>query len=191
MELIGAELAGDRAAGQVGCLAPATLTWLWTAATSRVVKYGFGIRYADLEPPRTGTFDGRSIVLDPDVAFEMQCFVLLHLFGHSVQWVAPDIEHKLEPLVSTKDKEEFLVVLKDYEYEAARFGLTLLHEAGIGDLDEWFADFVETDWVYVDGFYRTGSLPQWRSCIRKAPAPIEALAIPRLVHRDVQVRFAF
>jgi hypothetical protein len=28
-------------------------------------------------------------VIDPDVGFEMQCFLLLHLFGHSVQWVAP------------------------------------------------------------------------------------------------------
>ena len=61
-------------------------------------KYGFAIEYRDLEPPRTGIFDGLRIVIDPDVGFEMQCFLLLHLFGHSVQWVAPSIEHKLGDL---------------------------------------------------------------------------------------------
>src|SRR5262245_15207154 len=30
-------------------------------------------------------FDGLRIAIDPDVAFEMQCFVLLRLFGHSAQ----------------------------------------------------------------------------------------------------------
>ena len=38
---------------------------------------------SDLEAPRTGTFNGRTITLDPDVGFEMQCFILLHLFGYS------------------------------------------------------------------------------------------------------------
>ena len=54
---------------------------LWGRACSGVVKHGFVIEYRDLEPPRTGIFDGLRIVIDPDVAFEMQCFLLLHLFG--------------------------------------------------------------------------------------------------------------
>jgi len=92
------------------------------AASSGIVKKGFAIEYRDLEPPRTGIFDGLRIVIDPDVGFEMQCFLLLHLFGHSVQWVAPSIEHKLEALQHTPDKAQFMRVLQAYEMEAAGFG---------------------------------------------------------------------
>jgi hypothetical protein len=88
--LLSHEIAGTR----VGHMPTHELIDIWTAVSSGVVKQGFAIEYRDLEPPRTGIFDGLRIVLDPDVGFEMQCFLLLHLFGHSVQWVAPSIEHK-------------------------------------------------------------------------------------------------
>src|SRR4029078_880348 len=94
----------------------------WPAAASGSVKRGFALEYRDLEPPRTGIFDGLKIVIDPDVDFEMQCFLLLHLFGHSVQWVAPSLAPKLDALQNTTDKELFLRVLHDYELEAAGFG---------------------------------------------------------------------
>ena len=89
----------------------------------------------------------------------MQCFLLLHLFGHSVQWVAPSIEHKLDDLQHTDDKARFMQVLHDYEFEAAGFGLQLLHERGVTDLDQWYSDFVETDWRYVERYYQTDQLP--------------------------------
>jgi hypothetical protein len=129
------------------------------AITPGVVKRGFTLEYRDLEPPRTGIFDGLTIVIDPDVDFEMQCFVLLHLFGHSVQWVAPALIHKLDALQNTTDKEQFLQVLRDYEYEAAGYALTLLHDLGIRDLDAGLA----TSWPpiavccrYYRGPFRPG-----------------------------------
>src|SRR5262245_14282174 len=93
----GSELVGARRpeTQRVGAMPSDALIEVWTKTSSRVVKYGFAVEYRDLEPPRTGIFDGRQIVIDPDVPFEMQCFVLLHLFGHSVQWVAPELESKL------------------------------------------------------------------------------------------------
>lgn len=167
------------------------LALVWTRCTSAIVKYGFGIEYRDLEPTRTGIFDGRRLVIDPDVGFEMQCFVLLHLFGHSVQWVAPTIEHKLAALTETTEKEAFLRVLKAYEYEAGCFGLQLLSEVGLGDLNAWFSDFVATDWKYVERFYREGRIPPWEECLIHHASLITPTAIPPLVHRDVQVRYAF
>src|SRR5437868_2726554 len=125
----GSELVGSRRSEtQVGRLPVERLVKLWNAVSSGVVKRGFVIEYRDLEPPRTGIFDGLRIVIDPDVEFEMQCFVLLHLFGHSVQWVAPSLAHKLNALQNTADKERFLRVLHDYEHEAAGYGLTLLND---------------------------------------------------------------
>jgi hypothetical protein len=144
-----------------------------------------------LEPPRTGVFNGLAITLDPDVDFEMQCFILLHLFGHSVQWTAPALEHKLDALQHTQDKEQFLRVLHDYEFEAARFGMQLLHEAGVRDRDQWYSDFVATDALYVDRFYREGAIPPWSECVLQGQPLIEPAPIPPIRHRQVAVRFAF
>jgi len=187
----GSELVGTRGETLVGRLPAERLVPLWTAITSAVVKRGFALEYRDLDPPRTGIFDGLKIVIDPDVDFEMQCFVLLHLFGHSVQWVAPSLVRKLDALQNTADKDRFLQVLHDYEHEAAGFGLRLLHELGIHDLDDWFSDFVATDWRYVERYYREDRIPPWRECLAAGAPPVKELAIPPLVHRQVEVRFAF
>src|SRR4051812_47891478 len=127
MTIPGHDLVGTRKPVSllVGQMPTDPLVEVWTKVTSGIVKRGFVIEYRDLEPPRTGIFDGLRIVVDPDVGFEMQCFILLHLFGHSVQWVAPELESKLHALQNTPDKEQFMQVLHDYELEAARFGLQL------------------------------------------------------------------
>ena len=181
------EVVGTR----VGHMPTHELVQLWAAASAGVVKRGFAIEYRDLEAPRTGIFDGLRIVIDPDVGFEMQCFLLLHLFGHSVQWVAPSIEHKLEALQHTQDRARFMQVLHDYELEAAGFGLQLLRERGITDQDRWYSDFVHTDWRYVERYYETDTLPPWEECLVSGGPLIEPRPIPPLTHRQVEVRFAF
>src|SRR5437867_1827292 len=132
--LAGHEVHGARLVGQCPS---SDLVDLWGRVCSGIVKQGFVIEYRDLDPPKTGIFDGLRIVLDPDVGFEMQCFLLLHLFGHSVQWVAPSLEHKLEDLKHTQDKARFMKVLHDYEPEAASSGLQLMREPAITRLDPW------------------------------------------------------
>src|SRR4051794_41243924 len=122
-QLSGHELVGQRRTS------PGSLVELWFKVTSAIVKYGFTIEYRDLEPPRTGIFDGLRITIDPDNDFEMQCFILLHLFGHSVQWVSPELHPKLDDLQFAQDKSLFMQALHEYEFEAARFGMQLMHEA--------------------------------------------------------------
>jgi hypothetical protein len=184
----GHELVGTRL---VGALPTTDMVALWSTVSSAIVKRGFTIEYRDLEPPRTGIFDGLRIVIDPDVGFEMQCFLLLHLFGHSVQWVAPSIEHKLKDLQHTDDKATFMQVLHDYEFEAAGFGMQLLRDAGVTHLDQWYSDFVETDWRYVERYYETDRIPDWKTCVISGCPLLEPRPIPPLVHRQVEVRFAF
>lgn len=191
MSFTGSEIVGARGGTLVGRLPPMRLTELWTKITSAIVKRGFVVEYRDLALPRTGIFDGLRIVIDPDVGFEMQCFVLLHLFGHSIQWVAPSLAHKLTALQETQDKSRFMQVLHDYEYEAAQFGLRLLHDVGIEDLDTWYSDFVATDWRYVERFYCEDRIPPWDECVVAGAPLVRTAAIPPLVHRQVEVRFAF
>lgn len=187
----GHELVGHRRPALVGQLPAKALIDIWKRTSSRVIKHGFQLELRDLEPPRTGIFDGLRIVIDPDVEFEMQCFVLLHLFGHSVQWIAPSLAENLVALQSTTDKARFMQVLRDYEHQAGRFGLTLLHEAGIRDQDAWYSDFVETDWRYVERYYQTDQIPPWEECLTSACDVIQPLSIPQLVRRQVEVRYAF
>ena len=175
----------------IGALPSSDMVELWIKITSGIVKRGFAIEYRDLEPPKTGIFDGLRIVIDPDVGFEMQCFLLLHLFGHSVEWVAPSIEHKLDALQHTPDKKEFMKVLEAYEMEAARYALQLLHERGVTNQDRWFSDFVHTDWRYVERYYELDALPPWSECVVSGGPLVAPQPIPELKHRQVEVRFAF
>jgi len=186
--LPGHEIVGARL---VGHLPSADMVDVWSKVSSGIVKHGFAIEYRDLDPPRTGIFDGLRIVIDPDVGFEMQCFLLLHLFGHSVQWVAPSIEHKLEDLRATTDKARFMQVLHDYEFEAAGFGMQLLHDRGVTGLEQWYSDFVHTDWRYVERYYQTETIPPWQDCVVSGCPLVEARPIPELRLRQVEVRFAF
>jgi hypothetical protein len=187
----GHELVGHRRPGLVGRLSAQRLVELWPRAASRAVKYGFVVELADLEPPRTGIFDGLKIVIDPDVPFEMQCFALLHLFGHSVQWTAPSLASELDDLRHTTEKATFMKVLEAYEYRAAGFGRQLLDETEVVGLDRWYSDFVVTDWKYVERFYQTDVIPPWEECLTEAASLVEPIAIPRLEHRRVEVRYAF
>lgn len=103
---------------------------------------GFQFAVTIWKNPRTGTFDGLTITIDPDVAYAMQCFILLHLFGHSVQWGALKLAPSLDALQNTDDKEAFLKTLRAYEFEAAEIGMQLMHETGIHDWPQWYSDFV-------------------------------------------------
>jgi hypothetical protein len=66
-----------------------------------------------------------------------------------------------------------------------------MHQVSVTTLDQWYSDFVETDWRYVERFYQTDQLPDWKSCVVSGCRLIAPTPIPELRHREVQVRFAF
>ena len=158
----GHELVGTRLVGE---LPTADMVELWARSRPAIVKHGFVIEYRDLEPPRTGIFDGLRIVIDPDVGFEMQCFLLLHLFGHSVQWVAPSIEHKLERPAAHRGQSAVHAGAARLRVRGGRLRHAADARAGVTDLDQWYSDFVETDWRYVERYYETDPLPDWKTCV--------------------------
>jgi hypothetical protein len=167
------------------------LVKLWPRICTGVVDYGFEISLRRLEPPKTGIFNGEQILLDPDQDLEQQCFTLLHLFGHSVQWVAPTLRRQLDGIQSRDDFERFMTALRAYEFGAARYGLQLLHEQGFRDLDPWLSDFVEADWRYVEHFYRTGQLGDMAQFAVRDAKLIQPAPIPPLRHCKVEPQFSF
>ena len=179
------------ATSRVGRLPADQVALLWQKVVAGIAGYGFAIEFRPLEPPRTGTFDGLRISVDPVGDLETRCFIVVHLFGHSVQWVAPSLESSLDALQNTEDRVHFMEVLHDYELAAAGYGLQLMHEVGLNELDQWFSDFVETDWRYVECYYRTGQVPSLRSCLAGGCRLIKPTLIPALRHRRIEVRYAF
>src|SRR4051794_39403962 len=65
-----------------------------------------------------------------------------------------------------------------YERDASRYGITLLHEVGVHDLDGWLSDFSACDRAYLEQFYRTGEKRPPMELWREGTAVLEPLPIP-------------
>src|SRR5690606_27670702 len=74
--------------------------------------------------------------------------------------------------------EEQLRELGDYEHQACRYSLQLLHDAGIRDLDQWLSDFAACDRAYLMHLYRTGEKRPFRSFWRADAPLVTPLSIP-------------
>lgn len=141
-------------------------------------RYGLPVVITDVPDPFTGDLDGARILVDYDLDAEDALFILVHLFGHTVQWnVSPD-DRALGLLEVRDPSEELLAALSRYERTAARYSLQLFHDAGIQDLDQWLSDFAACDIEYLIHFYRTGKKRAFRSFWQGGAPRLVPLAIP-------------
>ena len=87
--------------------------------------YKIRILTTDVPDPLTGDLDGVEIEIDYAVTPEQRLFLLLHLFGHTVQWntspVAFDLGRPRQPPVD----ETLIPAIVDYEREAAGYALAV------------------------------------------------------------------
>lgn len=148
-------------------------------AVTRIEKrWGIPVRVKDVPNPFTGDLDGAEIHVDYDLEAEDALFILVHLFGHTVQWnVDPELR-KLGELRGAGHPPETIAALAEYERQACRYSLQLLHELGVRDLDQWLADFAACDLEYLVHFYRHGDKPPFRSFWRDGQPLLDPLAIP-------------
>jgi len=65
-----------------------------------------------------------------------------------------------------------------YEGEAARYGLTLFHQTGITDVDQWFSNYTSADQAYLLHFYRTCDKGEFKNFWRENAPLVEPKAIP-------------
>jgi len=155
-------------------------------------RYGLAVRIADVLDPNTGDFDGVSISLDHAQNLDMALFVLLHLFGHTVQW---NVSQELRALgiasVAIPVDPALLPAIHEYERRASALGLSLLHACGVRDLDQWLADYCEADWRYLERYYATGEKLPFDAVLRSGAARLDPLPIPEFAPRRWVSRYSF
>jgi hypothetical protein len=141
-------------------------------------RYDIPVIISDVTDPFTGDLDGREIKVDYDQSWEDALFIVVHLFGHTVQWNTNERARTIGTVVTLSPDAQQLAELHDYEQTACRYSLQLLHEAGVRDLDQWVADFAACDWGYLQHFYLTGQKRAFRTFWTDGNAILEPLAIP-------------
>lgn len=154
-------------------------------------KYGVEVVISDVVDPNTGDFDGERILVDYEQDLEVALFVLVHLFGHTVQWNTSEAYRNLGLEVAVGKTPEELVAIHEYEQGATRLGIALLHQAGVRELDGWASDWWRADYEYLLHFYRTGEKLDVRSLLVRGGEPLAPLPIPAFTPQRFASRFSF
>jgi hypothetical protein len=118
--------------------------------------YGIHVVTRDIPDPLTGDLDGAEIDIDYAVSPEQKLFLLAHLFGHTVQWNVDSTNFEIGRQYKPPVDEGLIPAIIAYEGEAACYGLAMLHQIGITEIDQWFCNYTASDQAYLLHFYRTG-----------------------------------
>jgi hypothetical protein len=141
-------------------------------------RYGVPVVVSDVVNPYTGDLDGAEIRIDYENSIEDALFILVHLFGHTVQWNLSEYNRRIGYEVQENPSEEKLAELERYEREACRYSLQLFHDAGVRDLDQWLADVSACDFAFLRAFYETKEKHEFRSFWREGTPRLQPLPIP-------------
>lgn len=152
--------------------------------------YGIPVRITDVPHPFTGDLDGAEIHVDYDEDPETALFILVHLFGHTVQWNLSERAREIGLAVfDLEPTEENLAELKVYEVQACQYSMQLMHDAGIRDFDQWLSDFAACDFAYLKHFYLTREKREFRSFWRRNSPMVTPLAVPEFQPRKLISRW--
>jgi hypothetical protein len=150
-------------------------------------RWGIPVRVRDVPDPFTGDLDGAEIHVDYDLDAEDTLFIVVHLFGHTVQWNC-DADARAIGMHAGPWDDATLARLRAYETDACRYSMQLFHDAGVHDLDQWLSDFAACDYAYLEHFYKTGDKRPFRTFWRDghrclSPLPIPAFSPQRWLSR--------
>lgn len=144
-------------------------------------RYGVPVRVRDVPAPFTGDLDGAEIHVDYEVDAESALFILVHLFGHTVQWNLSERARELSHLQTTHQgpmAADLREELHQFEREACEYSLQLLHDAGVIELDQWVSDYAACDFAYLMHFYDTGETAAFKSFWKPDQPLLRPRAIP-------------
>lgn len=142
-------------------------------------RYRIPVLTFDVKDPFTGDLDGREIHIDYLVHPDERLFLIAHLFGHTVQWSVRPSSRNTGKALTIPVPEPMIESVLGFEREAASYGLKLLHNNRIKDLDQWFADYSACDLAYLTHYYRTGEKKAAKSFWKLNQPLIVAKPIPR------------
>ncbi len=151
--------------------------------------YGVAVSFVAMAPPFTGDLDGAEVRIDADHETGTGFFTLAHLFGHTVQWNTCDRARQIGGNQPGRYSAAELAEVRAYEREASRYGLQLLHETGIADLDQWLADFAAADLAFLTHFYATGERKPAADLWIAGQPLLQPLAIPAFAPRRYKFRW--
>jgi len=154
------------------------------------VDFGVPVRVGKVPPPFNGDLNGAEVIVDDDETWESRVFLALHLFGHTVQWNLDEENVKVGAGLAIPVPEAEIRRVRAYEAEACRYGLALLHRAGVHGLDGWFSDYAACDYAYLVHYYRTGEIRPFRSFWRHGTPRVRRLPIPAFTPRRIRSRSA-
>jgi len=152
--------------------------------------YSLRVNVGPVTGSYTGQFDGKEIWVDLDKDPEEAVFILVHLFGHTVQW---NLDEELRVLGQANSgvKEEDLPRIYQYERQASQFGLALLEETGELCLARWLTNCFGADWKFLARFYRTGEKVRFEREEGADEPLLVALPIPSFFPQRWQPRVSF
>lgn len=124
---------------------------------TQVRNLGLLINYTKfVDPFFKGDLDGKTIFIGEQLSAEEKVFDLLHLSGHCIQWNTSETLRKLGSTLYRNPDTALLNSLQLYEWQANCYGLSILHKAGIYELDEWLDEKYLDDMMSLIHFYKTG-----------------------------------
>lgn len=125
--------------------------------------YALPIIISDVPDPFTGDLDGAKIQVDYAEDIESALFIIVHLFGHTVQWNTSEASREIGYKLYPNPDDAMIKKLHEYEYEACCLSLQLFHDAGVHDLDQWLSDYAACDFAFLIDFYKTGVKKPFKS----------------------------
>ncbi len=149
------------------------------AAVERLIeaRYGVPVVISDVPAPFTGDLDGAEIRVDYDLDAEDALFIVVHLFGHTVQWNVSPEARAIAKHPGPWDAAH-LAQLRAYERQACEYSLALFHDAGVHDLDQWLADFSACDYAYLEHVFTTGEKRPFRAFWQDGQPPLTPRPVP-------------
>lgn len=177
--------------------------YCWIVVGMTALNHGIKVREAALKTKVTGDFNGLEIIIRSDLSWEMKLFIMVHLFGHTVQFNHSPALREIGMKRWTRQElkeEKNIKTICDYERMAARYGLWLLHMSGIDFLDQWASDWSNGDLKYLLMLYTTGAkyeltgrfLKQYKEeYIKFGSKLIKPLRVPKFTPQEWPSRFSF
>ena len=149
--------------------------------------YGVRVAWAPIPAGFYGDLNGAEIRIAEGLGGEDELFMLLHLFGHTVQWNLQGILD-LDPAAGPLSEEEIATVLR-YEREACAYSVRVLLDTGFADLAPWLSDLSAADLRHLLHFYSTGESLGARHFWRAGEPPMAPLDIPPFTPKVLRWRW--